>query len=74
MTCGTANAFVTEYTYFDDTRLPATETIVDGAGINPLTTTYTYDAAGRRLSADGPLPGSDALREKCTAGWLAKGK
>ncbi|BDW81410.1 hypothetical protein MACH24_08480 [Erythrobacter sp. Dej080120_24] len=59
LTCGTANSFVTTYTYFGGTRLPLTETVTDGIGTAPLTTTYTYDNAGRRLSADGPLPGSD---------------
>ena len=59
LTCGTANSFVREFTYFGTTSLPASETLTDGAGNAPLTTTYTYDAAGRQLSADGPLPGSD---------------
>ena len=59
LTCGTANSFVRTFTYFGATSLPASETVTDGAGNGPLTTTYTYDAAGRQLSADGPLPGSD---------------
>lgn len=41
------------------TRLRASEKITDGVGTAPLTTTYTYDNAGRLLSTDGPLPGSD---------------
>ena len=59
LTCGTANSFVRKFTYFEATSLPLTETITDGLGNGPLTTTYTYDNAGRMLSMDGPLPGSD---------------
>ncbi len=58
LTCGTANSFVRQFTYFGATSLPTSETVTDGAGNAPLTTTYTYDAAGRQLSADGPLPGT----------------
>jgi RHS repeat-associated protein len=58
LTCGTANSFVRQFTYFGATSLPASETVTDGVGNAPLTTTYTYDAAGRQLSADGPLPGT----------------
>ena len=59
LTCGTANAFVTQTTYFSSTRLPASQTVTDGAGAGPLTTSYSYDNAGRLLSEDGPLPGND---------------
>lgn len=59
LTCGTANSFVRQITYFGATRLPASETVTDGAGNGPLTTTYAYDNAGRQLAVDGPLPGSD---------------
>ncbi|MDE1467469.1 hypothetical protein OOZ52_06955, partial [Aurantiacibacter sp. D1-12] len=59
VTCGTANSFVQEFTYYEATSLPLTVTVTDGLGNNPLTTTYTYDDAGRVLSEDGPLPGSD---------------
>ncbi|MEP3422872.1 MAG: RHS repeat-associated core domain-containing protein [Erythrobacter sp.] len=59
LTCGTANSFVQEFTYFDDTRLPASKTATDGAGNSPLSTTYSYDVAGRQTSIDGPLPGTD---------------
>lgn len=59
LTCGTAASFATEYTYFAGTRLPETESVTDGLGNNPLTTTYTYDEAGRQVSSDGPLPGSE---------------
>ncbi|WP_374406216.1 RHS repeat domain-containing protein [Pelagerythrobacter sp.] len=58
-TCGTAQSFVTEWTYWNDTSLPLTETLTDGVGNDPLTTTFAYDTAGRLLSKDGPLPGSD---------------
>ena len=62
LTCGTANSFVREITYFNDTRLPVTETITDGIGTAPLTSTNTYDTAGRPLSQDGPLTGdADAV-------------
>jgi RHS repeat-associated protein len=59
LTCGTANSFVRQITYFGATRLPESETVTDGAGNGPLTTTYAYDNAGRQLAVDGPLPGSD---------------
>lgn len=59
LTCGTANSFVQQFAYWGATRLPLTETATDGVGNGPLTTTYTYDAAGRRTSVNGPLSGSD---------------
>ena len=59
LTCGTANSFVKTTTYQDLTRLPLTETVSDGLGGGPLTTTYSYDDAGHLLSKDGPLPGID---------------
>jgi RHS repeat-associated protein len=58
LTCGTVDAFRKTTTYWEATRLPLTETISDGLGGGPLTTAYTYDAAGRVLSQDGPLPGN----------------
>ncbi len=58
-TCGTANAFVTEWTYWQDTFLPASVSRIDGVAAETLTTTYTYDNAGRQLSEDRPLPGTD---------------
>ncbi|WP_390588230.1 RHS repeat-associated core domain-containing protein [Erythrobacter sp. MTPC3] len=58
LTCDTANSFVREFTYFQATRLPASETVTDGTDGGRLTTNYRYDAAGRQLSADGPLPGA----------------
>ena len=58
-TCGTSAEQVREITYVGLTPLPLTEKQTDGAATQSLTTTYSYDAAGRRLSADGPLPGTD---------------
>jgi YD repeat-containing protein len=57
-TCGTGAEIRTEYTYVGSTALPATETRVDGATGTSLTTTYTYDTAGRLLTEDGPLAGT----------------
>jgi RHS repeat-associated protein len=59
VTCGTAQEQVKETTYWNATLLPLTETVTDGTGSQSLTTTYTYDPAGRMLSKDGPLPGPD---------------
>lgn len=57
--CGSTSEIRTEYTYWNGTQLPLTETRVDvGRGIS-ATTTYAYDPAGRALSVDGPLPGTD---------------
>jgi RHS repeat-associated protein len=57
-TCGTTSEIRTQYTYWAGTALPASETRVDGVTGVSLTTTYTYDAAGRVLSEDGPLAGT----------------
>ena len=59
LTCGTAQERVKTFTYWESTRLPLTETLTDGAGSKSITTTYAYDKAGRVLSVDGPLPGTD---------------
>ncbi len=59
LTCGTSAEQVREFTYLGATPLPLTEKLTDGTATQSLTTTYSYDAAGRRLSADGPLPGTD---------------
>jgi RHS repeat-associated protein len=57
--CG-ANAPVrTEYQYWNDTPLVTRERRIDGASGAMLDTIYSYDAAGRLLSADGPLAGAD---------------
>ncbi|UAB79217.1 RHS repeat-associated core domain-containing protein [Erythrobacter sp. SCSIO 43205] len=59
LTCGTADSFVQEFTYWEDTSLHATVSVTDGLGQGPLTTVYDYDDAGRQTVVDGPLPGSD---------------
>jgi RHS repeat-associated protein len=58
-TCGTLDEIRTEYTYWGATLLPLTETKVDARAGVSLTTSYSYDSAGRVLSVDGPLPGTD---------------
>ncbi|HEX8585344.1 MAG TPA: RHS repeat-associated core domain-containing protein [Allosphingosinicella sp.] len=57
-TCGTTAEVRTEYTFAGFSNLPATETKVDAAAGISITTTFTYDDAGRVLIADGPLPGT----------------
>ncbi len=57
-TCGTSAEIRTEFTYWGNTALPVTETRVDGVNGTSLTTTRTYDNAGRVLSEDGPLAGT----------------
>jgi RHS repeat-associated protein len=58
-TCGTSAEIRTEYDYWRETFLPAAERRIDAAAGVTLTTAYSYDEAGRLLSADGPLPGTD---------------
>ena len=58
-TCGTIDEVRTEYTYWGYTLLPLTESKVDARTGVTLTTTYTYDGAGRPTIVDGPLPGTD---------------
>lgn len=55
--CNSADALVKTWTYAIG-FLPATETITNGAGTLSATTSYSYDNAGRLLSADGPLTGT----------------
>lgn len=57
--CGTAQEQVTLYRYWHNTKFPQTVTQTNGTGTVSQTTTYSYDAAGRQLSEDGPLSGSD---------------
>ena len=60
-TCGTSAEMRTDYTYLGQSPLPLSETRTDAATGSSLTTSFTYDNAGRLLSMDGPLPGaSDA--------------
>jgi len=58
-TCGTANEIRTEYEYWGNTLLPSLERRIDAARGETLETRYTYDAAGRLLIEDGPLPGTE---------------
>jgi RHS repeat-associated protein len=60
--CTTGAPIQTTYDYSGrgDSTLPAAVTQVDGTGaLAPLTTNYTYDAAGRVTMTDGPLGGTD---------------
>ncbi|MBB6091982.1 RHS repeat-associated protein [Povalibacter uvarum] len=60
-TCGTPAEARTEYEYWGNTLLPSVVRRIDAARSESLETHYSYDAAGRMLSEDGPLPGtSDA--------------
>jgi RHS repeat-associated protein len=58
-TCGTNGEFRTETDYWEKTFLPAVERLVDLASGQTRETSYSYDAAGRVLSIDGPRPGAD---------------
>lgn len=58
-TCGTSQEIRTEYDYWGNTFLPSAERRIDAQTGTTLTTTYSYDLAGRLLSTDGPLPGTD---------------
>ncbi|MFL6856931.1 MAG: RHS repeat domain-containing protein [Allosphingosinicella sp.] len=58
-TCGTNQEMRTEYDYWGATPLPAVERHIDAAAGITLTTTYTYDGAGRPTAVDGPLAGTD---------------
>jgi len=55
--CGTSAPIQTEYVYAGPVLLPTAERRIDGATI--LTTTYSYDAAGRLLMTDPPATGTD---------------
>jgi RHS repeat-associated protein len=58
-TCGTTSEIRTEYEYWGTTFLPAVERKIDAAQGVTLTTTTTYDPAGRPVTVDGPLAGTD---------------
>ncbi|MEG3150223.1 RHS repeat-associated core domain-containing protein [Sphingomonas sp. ZT3P38] len=58
-TCGTSAEIRTEYDYWGTTNLPSVKREIDAARGITLTTNYAYDSAGRLLSVDGPLPGTD---------------
>jgi RHS repeat-associated protein len=57
-TCGTNQEIRTEYQYLGETRLMTRERRIDPATGAVLDTNYSYDAAGRVLAIDGPLPGA----------------
>ena len=57
--CGSASEIRTEYDYLGNTFLVSQERRLDAAQGLTLTTNYSYDTAGRLLSVDGPLPGTD---------------
>lgn len=61
-TCGTNAEIRTEYDYWANTFLPSAERRIDAATGTTLTTTYSYDNAGRLLIEDGPLPGTSDAR------------
>jgi RHS repeat-associated protein len=58
-TCGTADEIRTEIEFRGNTLLPSVERRIDAARGEVLVTHYSYDLAGRLLSEDGPLPGTD---------------
>ncbi len=58
-TCGTAAEIRTEYQYVGDTRLVTLERRIDPATGATLDTAYSYDAAGRVIATDGPMPGAE---------------
>ena len=57
--CGSSNEIRTEYDYWGNTLLPSAERKIDTALGVTLTTAHTYDSAGRVLSTDGPMPGTN---------------
>ncbi len=59
LTCGTAAEQRRDIQYLGATPLVQSETLTDGILSQSLTTTHGYDNAGRLLSSDGPLPGTD---------------
>ena len=58
-TCGTSAEIRTEYDYWESTFLPSAVRQVDTVSGTTIQTLFSYDAAGRLLSEDGPLPGTD---------------
>lgn len=57
--CGTSSSFVTTTTYWGSTNLPASTSVTDGVNTAPLTTTFSYDDAGRQTMVNPPNPGTD---------------
>jgi RHS repeat-associated protein len=58
-TCVAADEYRTQYGYWGSTFLPAWERQVDVSTGATLQTDYTYDNAGRVVTVDGPLAGTD---------------
>jgi RHS repeat-associated protein len=56
--CNTPSEIKSTYTYWGNTLLPATVNQIDAARGETLTTTNTYDLAGRLKVADGPMAGT----------------
>jgi RHS repeat-associated protein len=66
--CGTTSEIRTEYDYLGETLLVTAERRMDQGRNIVLTTTYTYDEAGRVTSINGPLTGSgDAVHYRYDA-------
>lgn len=57
--CGTNALVRTQYEYWGETNLVTLERRMDGATGQTLETSTTYDSAGRLLTVDSPLPGSN---------------
>ena len=59
-TCGTNAPIQTEYDYWQNTLLPSAERRIDvtQGQTATLTTSFTYDAAGRLIATDGPMQGT----------------
>ncbi|HEY6644126.1 RHS repeat-associated core domain-containing protein [Povalibacter sp.] len=60
--CGTLEEIRTEYEYWGNTLLPSVVRRIDAARGKTLETHYAYDGAGRVLSEDGPLAGTNDAR------------
>lgn len=58
-TCGTNQEIQTEYEYFGNTYLPTVQREKDPATNAIRETVTVYDDAGRPVSVDGPMPGSN---------------
>ena len=58
-TCGTTQEYRTETDYWGTTTLPSAVRKIDAVQGLTLQTTFAYDLAGRLLTTDGPLPGTD---------------